>query len=63
MTIVGERMKAGELKERVIKKAFRDKVHVIGKLEAVIQNGKDNYFHVHDDEQIPANVGVLLKVR
>lgn len=62
MKIVGDKMTAGELKEKVLKKAFGE-ASVIGKLDVVVKGECDHYCHIHDDEQIPANVGVLIKLR
>ena len=62
MKIVGDKMTAGELKERVLKKPFRG-CNVIGKLDAVVKGGHDSFCHIHSDEQIPVNVGVFIKFR
>ncbi len=63
MKIVGDKMTARELKNKVVKKAYFDKVAVVGKLEAVIEGGCDNYYLIHNDEQIPVNVSVLIGIR
>ena len=63
MKIFRDKMTAGELKERIIKKAYRDRITVIGKLDAVVEGGHDHFYHIRSDEQIPVNVGVLLRVR
>lgn len=60
MKIVSDLMTAGELKEKILKAKYRD-LYVIGRLEAVVDG--DCYWHIHNDEQIPFNVEVLLKVR
>ena len=61
--MIGDLMTAGELKNKIVKKKYRDKLVVIGKLDAVVKDGSDHYYHIHNDEQIPYNVGVLLSVR
>ena len=63
MTMVGPKATARELKEKLLKKPYRGDVRVIGKLEACAVGENDNYFHIHNDEQIPANVEVFLRVR
>jgi len=62
MKIVGDKMTAAQLKEKVLIKAVRG-AHVLGTLEAVVSGECDSYYHIHDNEQIPANVGVLIKIR
>ena len=62
MKIVGDLMTAGELKERILKSKYRN-ILVIGKLETVVDGGTDHYWHIHDKEQIPVKVDVLLKAR
>ena len=62
MKIVGDLMKAGELKEKVLKKKYRDDVSVVGHLIACAVDQYDLWYHIHDDEQIPVNVDVSLKI-
>lgn len=63
MKIVGDLMKAGELKEKIVKGKYRNHISVVAHLEACAVGQCDSWYHIHDDEQIPVNVGVSLKIR
>ena len=63
MKIMGDKMMAGELKGKILKKAFFDKVQVIGKLEPVCEGECDHYYHGYDNEQIPVNVGIFIGIK
>ena len=51
-------MTALELKKRFIKSKELHKVGVSGHLSSCVVNGRDSFYHIHDDEQIPENVGL-----
>jgi hypothetical protein len=61
-SIVGNKEIAKELKAKILKKGYQE-LHIIGHLESIVKNQPDLYYHIHDDEQIPLNVGVYVKVR
>ena len=63
MSLVKDIETARELKDRLIKRKFVNDVMVIGHLSACVEGECDTYHHIHDDEQIPVNIGILLKVR
>ena len=54
---------AGDLKKRVFKKKYVDSFHVIGHISAVTADGKDSWYHIHSDEQVPVNVGISFCVQ
>lgn len=56
-------MTAIELKRQYLKASKVKVISVIGKLDAVVKDGCDHYYHIHDDEQIPQNVHVLLRIK
>ena len=56
-------MKALELKAKFLKKSQLHKVSVIGHLSTVAVGGKDTWYHIHDDEEIPHNVGISFRIR
>jgi len=55
-------MLASELLEQYIKAKQRHKVAVVGHLTAVVKDGQDCYCHIHENEQIPENVGLSFHI-
>jgi hypothetical protein len=55
-------MLASELKGKYLKKSAREKVAVVGHLSAVTEGKNDLRYHIHDNEEIPANVGVSFHI-
>lgn len=55
-------MTALELKKRFIKSKELHKVGIMGHLTPMVKGGKDYYYHIHDDEVIPHNVGLSFFV-
>ena len=47
---------------RLLKKKLQG-MPVIGYLESVVEGEPDSYFPILDDEQIPVNVGISIKLR
>jgi len=62
MNVVKDIETAGELKKRLLKKKLQG-MPVIGYLESVVEGEPDSYFPILDDEQIPVNVGISIKLR
>ena len=56
-------MTAKEFKEKYLKEEEVDKFSVIGHLSSVVKGQRDSWYHIHDDEQIPENVGISLHMR
>ncbi len=52
-------MKAVELINKVVVELFRKDAHV----RAIIDDGKDSWFHVHKDEELPTDYPVIVYVR
>ena len=52
-------MKAQELKQKMLKKKYQDKVTVIGGLP------DGNFYHIHDDEELPKDehIRIFFKVK
>lgn len=55
-------MLASELKKQYFKKDKAKEVFVVGHLTSCVKDGKDLHYHIHNDEEIPHNVGVSFAV-
>ncbi len=56
-------MTALELKAKFLRKSQLHKVSVIGHLSAIVVDGKDSWYHIHDDKEIPHNAGISFHIR
>jgi hypothetical protein len=56
-------MTALEFKTQYVKPEEVDKFSVIGHLSSVVAGQRDSWYHIHDNEQIPDNVGISLHLR
>ena len=51
-------MTAGDLIDKAVTEEYRDKAHI----RAIIE-GKDSWWHIHRDEELPDNYPVAVYIR